>query len=149
MGEALADLMAEGGWKGASAWTQRANEIAPTLVGGSKRHGGADLGPTRARTAWKRLGVNGVSLGDEAPDADFPPGTPPRLTVRMTARLQGFPDSWRVKGGKTASYRQIGNALPPPVAEAVGRAIASSLNEEAAPLPFDQPEFESRHAAVR
>jgi DNA (cytosine-5)-methyltransferase 1 len=46
-GETLLDLMAANGWRGAAAWRGRANEIAPTIVGGSKKHGGPDLGPTR------------------------------------------------------------------------------------------------------
>ena len=45
----------------------------------------------------------------------------------MTAVLQGFPANWPFKGGKTAAYRQVGNAFPPPVAEAVGPAIAEAL----------------------
>ncbi len=59
VGETLRDLMAENGWEGAFEWARKASEIAPTLVGGSKKHGGADLGPTRARRAWAALGVNG------------------------------------------------------------------------------------------
>lgn len=129
VGECLVDLMCQGGWPGARAWARRANGIAPTLVGGSKKHGGADLGPTRARAAWSKLGVNGLSLLDEPPGPDFPVTTAPRLTVRMTARIQGFPDSWQLAGKKTSSYRQIGNALPPPVAEAVGLSLASALVE--------------------
>jgi DNA (cytosine-5)-methyltransferase 1 len=42
----------------------------------------------------------------------------------MVARIQGFPDEWHFTGKKTAAYRQVGNAFPPPVAEAVGRSIA-------------------------
>ena len=129
VGECLADLMAGGGWPGARAWARRANGIAPTLVGGSKRHGGPDLGPTRARAAWSKLGVNGLSLSDGPPGPDFPVTTAPRLTVRMTARIQGFPDSWRLAGTKTSRYRQIGNAFPPPAAEAVGVSLAAALLE--------------------
>ena len=127
VGECLVDLMREGGWAGAGAWARKASGIAPTLVGGSKRHGGADLGPTRARAAWSKLGVNGLSLADGPPGPDFPDTTMPRLTVRMTARIQGFPDTWHLVGRKTAAYRQVGNALPPPVAEAVGRSLADAL----------------------
>ena len=127
VGDTLVDLMGARGWPRASAWAAAANDIAPTLVGGSKKHGGADLGPTRARAAWKKLGVNGLSLADIPPGPDFPAAAMPRLTVRMAARVQGFPDSWRFAGRKTASYRQVGNALPPPVAEAVGRSIANAL----------------------
>lgn len=127
VGHLLRSLMAARGWKGAAAWAQTANDIAPTLVGGSKKHGGPDLGPTRAREAWARLGVDGRGLADEAPSRDAPVGHMPRLTLAMAARVQGFPDTWRFAGGKTASYRQIGNAFPPPVSDAVGREICAAL----------------------
>jgi DNA (cytosine-5)-methyltransferase 1 len=126
VGETLADLMAANGWRGAKAWAKGANDIAPTIVGGSKKHGGPDLGPTRARAAWATLGVEGKSLFNEAPGPDFV-GTP-RLTVRMVARLQGFPDNWQFHGGKTTSYRQVGNAFPPPVAKAVAQNLKIALS---------------------
>jgi DNA (cytosine-5)-methyltransferase 1 len=126
VGETLKDLMAANGWAGAERWAERANEIAPTIVGGSKKHGGPDLGPTRARAAWATLGVEGKSLFNEAPGPDF--FGAPRLTVRMVARLQGFPDSWQFHGGKTTSYRQVGNAFPPPVAKAVANRIRIALS---------------------
>jgi DNA (cytosine-5)-methyltransferase 1 len=126
VGETLKDLMAANGWLGAKRWAERANEIAPTIVGGSKKHGGPDLGPTRARKAWAGLGVEGKSLFNEAPPPDFV--GMPRLTVRMVARLQGFPDSWQFHGGKTVSYRQVGNAFPPPVAKAVANRIKIALS---------------------
>jgi len=51
----------------------------------------------------------------------------PKLTVRMVARLQGFPDDWRFAGKKTAAYRQVGNAFPPPVARALGNQLSTAL----------------------
>jgi DNA (cytosine-5)-methyltransferase 1 len=128
VGEVLKDLMASRGWKGAAAWSKQANGIGPTVVGGSKKHGGPDLGPTRARERWAQLGVNGIGIADDAPPPDFAVGEMPKLTVRMVARIQGFPDDWRFAGKKTASYRQVGNAFPPPVAEAVGRAIIRAFD---------------------
>jgi DNA (cytosine-5)-methyltransferase 1 len=129
VGSTLADLMASRGWRGASAWAARADKIAPTIVGGSKKHGGADLGPTRAKRAWAALGVDGMGV------ADLPPGPAesevhlPKLTCEMVARLQGWRDEWgwRFSGLKTARYRQLGNAFPPPLAEAVGTAIKRAL----------------------
>lgn len=126
VGKLLFDLISERNWKKAEEWASGADGIAPTLVGGSKKHGGPDLGPVRARKAWEKLGVDGMGIADLAPDPDF--RGMPRLTLRMTARLQGFPDEWVFSGGKTASYRQIGNALPPPVSRAVGMSIACALS---------------------
>nr|WP_304071211.1 DNA cytosine methyltransferase [Maricaulis maris] len=125
VGETLRDLMAANGWRGTSGWAERADEIAPTIVGGSKKHGGPDLGPTRAKAAWLNLGVNGKSIAEEAPEIDFV-GCP-RLTVRMVARIQGFPDDWQFYGKKTSAYRQVGNAFPPPVAKAVAARLNHAL----------------------
>lgn len=129
VGECLADLMAERGWRLASRWKEWASEIAPTLVGGSKKHGGPDLGPTRAKRAWANLCVDGMGIADCAPDPGFVGF--PRLTARMTARLQGFPDDWEISGRKTAAYRQVGNAFPPPVARAVALQIRLALMQSA------------------
>lgn len=130
VGECLYDLMASNGWKGAKAWRSSANEIAPTIVGGSKKHGGPDLGPTRAKRAWAALAVNGHLLAKEAPTSDFV--GMPHLTVRMVARLQGFPDDWQFAGAKTSAYRQVGNAFPPPVARAIAMQVRRCL--EAYPM---------------
>lgn len=126
VGELLHDLMAVNGWRGVKRWREQANAIAPTLVGGSKKHGGPDLGPTRAKRAWAALGVDGMGLWDDAPPRNFV--GMPRLTTRMAARIQGFPDDWQFSGRKTAAYRQIGNAFPPPVAAAVARQISAALS---------------------
>lgn len=133
VGSTLVDLMGANGWKGAKVWaTERANRIAPTIVGGSKKHGGADLGPTRAKAAWRAMGVDGMGLANEAPGPDAPRDYLPKLTVDMVARIQGWRDEWgwEFTGLKTSRYRQVGNAFPPPVAEAVGRSIMSALKHE-------------------
>ncbi|WP_423922365.1 DNA cytosine methyltransferase [Candidatus Poriferisodalis sp.] len=123
---AIKDLMGARGWHGVDAWAAGAQEPAPTIVGGSRRHGGPDLGPTRARETWAKLGVDGRGMADHAPGPDF--CGIPRLTVEMAARLQSFDDGWRFVGGKTQRYRQIGNALPPSLAAAVATAVAQCLN---------------------
>ena len=128
VGELLLDLMEQNGWSQAYEWHLAANQIAPTLVGGSKKHGGADLGPTRSKRAWAELGIDGSGLWDHPPPQDF--NGMPRLTAKMAARIQGFPDSWQFSGKKTPAYRQIGNAFPPPVAEAVGKQIIKALKKE-------------------
>lgn len=127
VGETLYGLMAENKWEGAKLWAKNANTIAPTLVGGSKKHGGPDLGPARARKAWAELGVDGRGVANEAPEAGFE--GMPRLTSRMMARIQGFPDTWTFGKKKTAACRMIGNAFPPPVAQAVGEKIKECLGD--------------------
>lgn len=126
VGETLKDLMSANGWHGTELWSRRANDIAPTIVGGSKKHGGPDLGPTRARAAWAALGVEGRSLAETAPEPGFT--GMPRLTVQMVARIQGFPDDWKFFGRKTTAYRQVGNAFPPPVAKAVASNLRIALS---------------------
>lgn len=121
VGETLIDLMKANGWKGAAAWAKNADTIAPTIVGGSKKHGGPDLGPVRARKAWAELAVDGTGVANEAPEAEF--AGMPKLTPRMIARIQGFPDEWTFGNKKTTACRMIGNAFPPPVAKAVGEKI--------------------------
>jgi len=128
VGEALKDLMAHRGWPGADRWAAGADRVAPTLVGGSRKHGGPDLGPTRARSEWLKLGVDGRGIANSAPADDDPVELTPRLTLRMAARIQGFPDDWKFAGLKTSTYRQIGNAFPPPVASAIARSIADALH---------------------
>lgn len=125
VGAAIGDLMAERGWRGASAWMKHAASPAPTIVGGSHKHGGPDLGPTRARREWAELGVDGLGLANEPPERNFV--GMPRLTVPMVARLQSFPDDWKFVGAKTQAYRQVGNALPVRLAFTVAKAVRACL----------------------
>ncbi|ACZ00381.1 DNA cytosine methyltransferase [Thermomonospora curvata] len=136
VGDLLHDQMASRGWRGADTWRLKANDIAPTIVGGSKKHGGADLGPTRAKTKWKAMGVDGWGIADEPPSAEDPKDHLPRLTCDMVARIQGWDSErykWEFSGRKTSRYRQIGNAFPPPVAEAIGIAIRDALLRKTTP----------------
>ncbi|MFE3259026.1 DNA cytosine methyltransferase [Nocardia sp. NPDC059229] len=127
VGEVLEHSMSKRHWPGAAAWALKAKRIAPTLVGGSKKHGGADLGPTRAKQAWATMSVDAMGVADEVPDENAPKDHHPKLTVEQAALLQGFPPDWKITGRKTAAYRQVGNAFPPPVAEAIGRQIAMAI----------------------
>ncbi|WTU01648.1 DNA cytosine methyltransferase [Kitasatospora sp. NBC_00070] len=125
VGRVLRSSMSWDGWELADTWAALADQVGPTICGGSRRHGGPDLGPSGARKAWAKLGVNGVSLANRVPSKGDQ--LPIRLTTDQIVLLQGFPGTWMFTGNKTARYRQIGNAFPPPVAEAVGRSLAAVL----------------------
>ncbi|WP_329518661.1 DNA cytosine methyltransferase [Spirillospora sp. NBC_01491] len=140
VGELLRDLMARGNWseEKLDAWVKQADGIAPTIVGGSKKHGGADLGPRRAKAAWAAMGVDALGVADDPPGPTNPRvegAVSPMLTTEMVARIQGWHGDefaeWEFLGRKTARYRQIGNAFPPPVARALGVAIKRALLKEA------------------
>jgi DNA (cytosine-5)-methyltransferase 1 len=83
-----------------------------------------------------------MGIADDAPDVSFPEDKLPRLTVRMVARIQGFPDEWHFSGKKTIAYRQVGNAFPPPVAKAVGRRIIAAFKRKR--LCEDDEPFEAQ-----
>lgn len=80
-----------------------------------------------------------MGIANEAPEVDFPVDGNPRLTVRMAARIQGFPDTWDFFGKKTAAYRQIGNAFPPPVSKQIGTLILSALDRSAISEEYPEP----------
>jgi DNA (cytosine-5)-methyltransferase 1 len=151
VGETLFDLMAVDGWKQAESWARRADRIAPTIVGGSKKHGGADLGPTRAKRAWAEMGVDALGVADGPPQADDRFKIGPKLTTEMVARIQGWSDDypWTFTGRKTSRYRQIGNAFPPPVAHAVGSAIVRALRHEGQPAQRVSTEHDPIYRVLR
>ena len=134
VGAALEASMASRGWKDAARWAAQADRPAPTLVGGSRNRGGADLGPSGAKNTWATMGVNAHTVGDVIPDPDFE-WNPElgrdgmvKLTVEQAALLQSFPETWEITGLKTARYRQVGQATPPPVGRALGRSVLAALN---------------------
>lgn len=133
VGRALRRSMGARGWPEADAWADQARAVAPTLVGGSDNRGGPDLGPTGTKRAWARMGVNAAAFADEVPGPDYvwPRSTDVsemlKITVDQAAVLQSFPPEWQVTGRKTARYRQIGHATPPPVGRALGGAISAAL----------------------
>ena len=138
VGELLFDRMSADGWRGAEAWRDKAAGLAPTIVGGSEKHGGADLG---------RPGASGPGPGSALTARASPATSPadgrferssegkfayvgadgPMITVGMGALIQGFPASWGFAGGKTSRWRQVGNAFPPPAARALGLSVRTAL----------------------
>ena len=55
------------------------------------------------------------------------------LTVREAARLQTFPDDFRFAGSPSSAFRQIGNAVPPRLGFAIGKAVLTALEASGTP----------------
>jgi DNA (cytosine-5)-methyltransferase 1 len=75
-----------------------------------------------------KAGVHGCPGGEHIVVRDD--GTYRYWSVRETARVQGFPDSWIFEGPRSEAMRQIGNAVPVPLARLFGQAIGDCLRAE-------------------
>ncbi len=84
--------------------------------------------PSTTIRAGGGYGPNGNHLAGFHPPIH--PWRPRQLTVREAARLQSVPDEWELKGSKTAQGRQIGNAVPVLLAEAIAKHIVSMLRAQ-------------------
>ena len=87
---------------------------------------------------YKRLGWHELSRSITAHIAKdgywyIHPGEPRTLTVREAARIQTFPDSFRFAGSRSDAFRQIGNAVPPALAESVATSLLRSAQSPADP----------------
>lgn len=76
-----------------------------------------------------KAGVHGVPGGENTLVSDE--GDIRYFTIRESARLQTFPDSFVFSGSWTESMRQIGNAVPVKLAEVVARRLMATLSGEA------------------
>lgn len=76
-----------------------------------------------ARTLMAHLGKDGYS------HIHYDSAQARTISVREAARLQSFPDGFRFSGSMNAAFRQIGNAVPPLMAEALGRQMLRTLQQ--------------------
>jgi DNA (cytosine-5)-methyltransferase 1 len=89
----------------------------------------AALDPGKGPMSYRRLHpdrpAKTLFSGHRAPPAHF--SEPRSITVREAARLQGFPDTFRIYGSFANQMEQMTNAVPPPVASVVLRVLADMV----------------------
>lgn len=110
-------------------WRSLPKELQPEAMGGAYKSGGGKVGFYR-RLSWDKPSPTATTAPHQKatdmchPDYDRP------LTVKEYARIQQFPDRWVFAGSTADQYKQIGNAVPVGLAEAVGKKIMEYVEKE-------------------
>lgn len=111
-------------------WRDLPQEIIPIAMGGAYKSGGGKAGFYRRLSYVQPSPTITTSPAQKATMLCHPRQDRP-LSIKEYARIQQFPDDWKFTGTISAKYRQIGNAVPIGLAEAIGRAIISVANKTA------------------
>ncbi len=109
-------------------WRDLPQEIIPVAMGGAYESGGGKVGFYRRLSYVQPSPTITTSPAQKATMLCHPRQDRP-LSIKEYARIQQFPDDWKFIGTISAQYRQIGNAVPVGLAEAIGRAILSTANK--------------------
>lgn len=114
-------LVPEGG-----NWRDLPHHVKEKALGGASTSWGGRSGFFR-RLTWNRPSPTLNTDPAAKATALCHPDELRTLSVREYARIQGFPDEWKVCGSTRAKYRQLGNAVPVDLAAAIGNSIKHSL----------------------
>ena len=111
-------------------WKDLPQEIIPVAMGGAYESGGGKVGFYR-RLSYDQPSPTVVTSPVQKATMMCHPTQNRPLSVSEYARIQQFPDDWIFTGTTAAKYRQIGNAVPIGLAEAIGKAVLSVANSSA------------------
>ncbi len=113
-------------------WRSLPEPLKVQAMGAALRAGGGKTGFWR-RLSWDEPSATVVSRPDHRATCLCHPDETRPLTVREAARIQGFPDWWRFEGPVRARYRQVGDAVPVPLARALATSLARHLRAHEGP----------------
>lgn len=138
--ETLGQFLERHGDTDEAAWSRPTPELAAALDGvpdGSGLKSPGKREATRPSGHWgykqgafvadRSLPARTVTASPTTDLVRLPDGSLRRLTLREIAGLQGFPTGWRFCGTRSQRFRQAGNAVPGPLAKAVGERLAARL----------------------
>ena len=111
-------------------WRDLPENIIPIAMGGAYKSGGGKVGFYR-RLSYDQPSPTVVTSPVQKATMMCHPTQDRPLSVKEYARIQQFPDDWVFTGTTAAKYRQIGNAVPVGLAEAIGKAVLSVANKTA------------------
>lgn len=108
-------------------WKDLPKDIIPKAMGGAYESGGGKVGFYRRLTYAQPSPTITTAPAQKATMLCHPTKDRP-LSVHEYARLQQFPENWVFVGTTAAKYKQIGNAVPIGLAEAIGKAVLAVAN---------------------
>lgn len=111
-------------------WRDLPKDILPAAMGGAYESGGGKVGFYRRLTYAQPAPTITTAPAQKATMLCHPTKDRP-LSVHEYARLQQFPEDWIFKGTTSAKYKQIGNAVPVGLAEAIGEAVIATADKAA------------------
>lgn len=108
-------------------WKDLPKDIIPKAMGGAYESGGGKVGFYRRLTYAQPSPTITTAPAQKATMLCHPTKDRP-LSVHEYARIQQFPENWVFVGTTAAKYKQIGNAVPIGLAEAIGKAVLAVAN---------------------
>lgn len=105
-------------------WTNIPHSLLPS---GMQRARKSDHTKRYGRPRWSDLSGTILTKCDPHWGAFFHPSEDRVFTVREAARIQSFPDTYHFTGSLADQYAEVGNAVPPMLARAIGSTIADHL----------------------
>lgn len=117
-------------------WKDLPDHLQKVALGNAFASGGGKTGFFR-RLSWDRPSPTVTGKPNRKGAAMCHPEQVRSLSIRECARLQGFPDEWVLAGSAEAQFRQIGNAVPVHLGEAIGRAFLSGARAQPEELKID------------
>ena len=111
-------------------WKDLPSNVVQTAMGGAYTSGGGKVGFFR-RLSYTQPSPTLVTSPVQKATMMCHPTKDRPLSIREYARIQQFPDDWKFTGSIAEQYKQIGNAVPVGLAEALGKAVIATADASA------------------